>query len=161
MILYLVRHGDYDLEATSDEARVLSPKGHKITAAMARLLTSSGFDSPEIIVTSPLIRARETARIMAKEFAPNATIEINGGLLSGRDIESAMSIIASNKKECDVLMLVGHDPLLSVLASVLLNGNDVPVIEMRKSTVAIFELTRFEIPRMRGVLRAYLPPSIV
>jgi phosphohistidine phosphatase len=160
MILYLVRHGDADTPAPSDDARVLSKKGIRVTTAMARLLKGADFDAPEIIVTSPLPRAEQTARIMLEEFAPKATFEINDGLRTGSDLETALSIIASKKDVCDVLMLAGHDPLFSMLASALISGTEYG-IEMKKSAVAVFELTRFEAPRMRGILRAFLPPRLV
>ena len=160
MILYLVRHGDADTPAPSDDARVLSKKGIRVTTAMARLLKGADFDAPEIIVTSPLPRAEQTARIMLEEFAPKATFEINDGLRTGSDLETALSIIASKKDVCDVLMLAGHDPLFSMLASALISGTEYG-IEMKKSAVAVFELTRFEAPRMRGILRAFLPPKLV
>jgi phosphohistidine phosphatase len=160
MILYLIRHGDADTPAASDEARVLSKKGIRVTTAMAALLKNADFDPPEIIVTSPLARAEQTARIMLEEFAPKATFEINDGLRTGSSLEAAMSIIAAKKDVCDVLMLAGHDPLFSMLASVLVSGTEY-AIEMKKSAVAVFELTRFEVPRMRGILRAFLPPKLV
>ncbi len=160
MLLYIVRHGDADTPAASDDDRVLSKKGIRVTSAMARLLKEKDFDPPEIIVTSPLPRAEQTARIMLEEFAPKAKFEINNGLRSGSDLETAMSIIASKKDVCEVLMMAGHDPLFSRLASILISGTEY-AIEMKKSAVAIFELTRFEVPGMRGILRAYLPPKIV
>jgi phosphohistidine phosphatase len=160
MLLYLIRHGDADTPAQSDDDRVLSKKGIRITTAMAKLLKNGEFDPPEIIVTSPLPRAEQTARIMLEEFAPKAIFEINDGLRSGSSLETAMSIIASKKDACDVLMLAGHDPLFSMFASVLVSGTEY-AIEMKKSAVAVFELTRFEAPRMRGMLRAFLPPRIV
>jgi phosphohistidine phosphatase len=160
MILYLVRHGDADTPAPSDDDRELSKKGIRITQAMAKLLKEKDFAPPEIIITSPLPRAEQTARIIFEEFAPKAKFEINDGLRPGRDLESAMSIIAMKQKDCDVLMLAGHDPLFSRLASVLVSGTE-NAIEMKKSAVALFELTRFDVPGMRGILRAYLPPKIV
>ncbi len=160
MILYLVRHGNADTPAERDDDRELSKKGIKVTTAMAELLRKAEFDVPDVIVTSPLPRAEQTARIMAEEFAPKAKFEVNEGLRPGRDLESAMSIIAS-KKGSDTVMIVGHDPLFSRLASALASGSDFPAIEMQKSAVAIYELTRFDVPRMRGILRAYLPPKIL
>jgi phosphohistidine phosphatase len=160
MLLYLIRHGDADTPAMRDDDRVLSKKGIRVTTAMAALLKKAEFDKPEIIITSPLPRANETARIMHEEFAPNAKCEINEGLRPSGSLEGAMAIIAS-KKEYDVVMLAGHDPLFSRLASILVSGEDRPTIEMKKSAVAIYELTRFDPPRMRGVLRAFLPPKIV
>src|ERR1700691_3762215 len=160
MLLYLIRHGDADTPAMRDDDRVLSKKGIRVTTAMAALLKKAEFDQPEIIITSPLPRAEETARIMLEEFAPNAKFEINEGLRPSGSLEGAMAIIAS-KKEYEVVMLAGHDPLFSRLASVLVSGEDRSTIEMKKSAVALFELTRFDAPRMRGVLRAFLPPKII
>ncbi|MFI5202668.1 MAG: phosphohistidine phosphatase SixA [Candidatus Kapaibacterium sp.] len=160
MLLYLIRHGDADTPAESDDDRVLSKKGIRVTIAMAQLLKRAEFEPPEIIITSPLPRAEQTARIMAEEFAPKAKFEINPGLRPGSSLEAGMSIIASKKDSCKVLMLAGHDPLFSKLASVLVSGSE-QAIEMKKSAVALFELTRFEVPGMRGILRAYLPPKIV
>lgn len=159
MLLYLVRHGDADTPAASDDARELSKKGIRVTIEMAKLLKKAEFDPPELIITSPLPRAEQTARIMAEEFAPKAKFEINAGLRPGMGLESAMSIIAS-KKESNVIMLAGHDPLFSKLASAIVSGTEI-AIEMKKSAVAIYELTRFDVPGMRGILRAYLPPKIV
>jgi phosphohistidine phosphatase len=160
MILYVVRHGDAETPAERDDDRVLSTKGIKITTLMAQLLKRAEFDAPEVIVTSPLPRAEQTARIMTEEFAPKAKFEVNEGLRSGKTLEAAMSVIAS-KKGTDVVMIVGHDPLLSRLVSAIVSGLDQPAIEMEKSAVVVIELTRFEVPRMRGVLRAYLPPIIL
>ncbi len=160
MLLYIVRHGDADTPAENDDDRELSQKGIRVTAAMAKLLKSAEFDVPEIIVTSPLPRAEQTARIMAEEFASKAKFEINPGLRPGSGLESAMSIIASKKDSCNVLMVAGHDPLFSKLASAIVSGTE-QGIEMKKSAVALFELTRYDVPGMRGILRAYLPPKIV
>src|SRR5665213_1824210 len=113
MLLYLVRHGDADTPAESDDDRVLSKKGIRVTIAMAQLLKRAEFDAPEIIITSPLPRAEQTARIMADEFAPKAKFEINAGLRSVSGLEDAMSIIALKKDSCNALMLAGHDPLFS------------------------------------------------
>jgi phosphohistidine phosphatase len=160
MLLYIVRHGDADTLAPTDDERELSKKGRKVTAAMARLLKAAGFDKPELIVTSPLPRAEQTARIMAEEFAPGARFETNDGLQSGKGAEIVMSIVASKKNECEVLMVVGHDPTFSRVASALVSGSEIPVIEMKKSSVAIFEVTRFSVPGMRAALLAYLPPKL-
>jgi phosphohistidine phosphatase len=159
MLLYIVRHGNADTDAESDDERILSEKGTRVTNELAALLSRSQFEPPELIVTSALPRAEQTAKIMQEVFAPNASFEISKGLISGTSLEAAMSVIASKKGETDRMMIVGHDPVLSRLVSALVSGSDSPVIEMKKSAVAIFELTRLEVPRMRGVLRALLGPE--
>jgi phosphohistidine phosphatase len=160
MLLYIVRHGDAD-NAMPDATRTLTEKGRDVTHAMGKLLRHAGFDIPDIIIASPLPRAQETANIIREEFAPNVAIETNEALLSGSMIEQPLSLIALKNESCRSLMLVGHDPLFSHLASTLVTGVDQPSIEMGNSAVVVIELTRFEVPRMRGILRAYLPPQLV
>jgi phosphohistidine phosphatase len=128
---------------------------------MAKLLKDAGFDPPEFILSSPLSRANQTARIMQEEFAPKASFETNEGLRPGTSLERLMSIIASKKDECEALMIVSHDPMISALASAILTGKDEIVIEMKKSSVVMLEISRFDVSRMRGALRAYLPPEII
>jgi phosphohistidine phosphatase len=161
MLLYIVRHGNADSDARSDDERVLTAKGIRVTTAMASLLAQSKFEPPELILTSPLPRAEQTAKIMQEVFAQQAQFEIAKGLVSGTSLEAAMSVIASKKGEVETLMIVGHDPVLSRLTSAIVSGSDAPAIEMKKSAVAIFELTRFEVPRMRGILRAFVGPEFV
>jgi phosphohistidine phosphatase len=161
MLLYIVRHGDADTEAFSDDERVLSEKGIRVTKAMALLLANSKFEPPELILASPLPRAKQTARIMAEGFALKAQFEITEGLRSGTSLEAVMSVIASKHEDTEPLMIVGHDPVLSRLVSALLSGSNAPFMEMKKSAIAIFEITRFDVPRMRGALRAFIPPQIL
>ena len=160
MLLYIVRHGDAD-NSQPDGMRTLTQKGREVTRRMGELLARAGFEAPEMVIASPLPRAQETANILREEFAPKASFETSDALLSGSTIERPLSLIASKKGLCQSLMLVGHDPLFSHLASMLVTGVDQPSIEMDKSAVVVIELTRFEVPRMRGILRAYLPPKIV
>src|SRR4051794_25508072 len=120
MLLYVVRHGNADTEAESDDLRELSKKGRVVTAAMGRLLKDANFETPELIVTSPLPRAEQTAHIMMEEFAPKAKFEINHGLRPSHLLEPTMSIIA-DKKGTSSLMIVGHDPLFSRLVSAIVS----------------------------------------
>ncbi len=160
MLLYLVRHGDAETLAPSDDERTLSEKGRKVTAGMGELLHNAGFPVPDLILASPLPRANETARIIAQTFAPKVGIETSDALRPSRSIEGAMNLVASKQETCETLMIVGHDPLLSCLVSALICGANVPTIEMKKSAVALFEIFQFDAPRMRGVLKAFLPPRL-
>ncbi len=106
MLLYIVRHGDAETEARSDDERVLSQKGIEVTTAMGGMLARSTFEVPELILTSPLPRAQQTAQILRKGFATVARFEVANGLRSGTSLEQAMSVIASKKDEVERLMIV-------------------------------------------------------
>jgi phosphohistidine phosphatase SixA len=128
---------------------------------MADMLASTQFERPALILASPLVRADQTARILHERFAPEAIFETNNALRPANDVTVPMSLIASYRDTHNVLMIVGHDPLFSLLSTALVSGTLVPAIEMGKSSVALFELTRFIVPSMRGILRAFLPSELV
>lgn len=157
MILYLMRHGD----AAQTGEQALTEKGRAVTEKMAMLIARMNFGVPEAIYASQLTRAQQTAQIVQPIFAPSVAIETTESVSSQNGVEIPMTFISSLSTQHRSLMLIGHDPLMSRLASALLTGNEQIALEISKSAVAIIELTRFEVPRMRGVLRAFLPPEVV
>lgn len=163
MDLYLLRHGDagdHLLSPAMDNARQLTTEGNEKTRAVVRALKAMKYASPEAVVSSPLTRAQETARIAIANFAPEAHFEISSVITPGGEMETTMAFIQKMSERYKSLMLVGHDPHLSCFASVLLSGQMRPVIEMKKSSLALFTITEMDVPRMRGELRLLLPSRI-
>ncbi|MEW6722590.1 MAG: phosphohistidine phosphatase SixA [Candidatus Micrarchaeota archaeon] len=119
MEAYLVQHGEAEPEE-KDPERPLSARGRKEVAKVAALLSKSGVRPAEIL-HSPKLRAKQTAEILssalgvpASEFQdirPNDDPSIAKDLISARGAD---------------LMLVGHLPNLSRLASLLITGNPGP-----------------------------------
>jgi phosphohistidine phosphatase SixA len=70
-----------------------------------------------------------------------------------------MLLVAKWAKKYERIMLVGHEPHMSHFGSALL-GSMTPVIEMKKSALAKFEITQLDPLRMRGYLVALFPPKI-
>ena len=158
-----MRHGDAgdsSMNPTTDDSRHLTAEGNEKTKAVVRALKKMKYDPPEAVASSPLVRAQETAQIAIEHFAPKAHFEITNAILPGGDMERTMAFIAKMSETYCSLMLVGHDPHLSSFASVLVSGSTRPGIEMKKSSLALFTLTEMDAPRMRGVLRLFLPPRI-
>lgn len=163
MDLYLLRHGDagdHLLSPGMDNARRLTNEGNEKTKAVVRALKKMKYAPPEAIVSSPLTRAQETAQLAIEHFAPKAHFEISNVITPGGEMETTMAFIQKMSQKYKSLMLVGHDPHLSCFASVLVSGSMRPVIEMKKSSVALFTLTEMDVPRMRGELRLLLPSRI-
>jgi phosphohistidine phosphatase SixA len=71
-----------------------------------------------------------------------------------------MAYIMMMSEKYDSLMLVGHDPHMTSLASLLVSGSTRPAVEMKKSALAVFEITQPDAMRMRGYLKCLLPPKI-
>ena len=67
MQLFLLRHAEAESDAASDEVRALTAKGTKQAEAIGKFCLEHDF-VPEIILSSPLKRAEETARLVAREL---------------------------------------------------------------------------------------------
>ena len=161
MLLYLLRHGiaeDHGSRA-SDAERELTDEGKVKTRAALTAAKKMKLVAPELVIASPLIRAQQTAQIALEVFAKDAAIETSDAIRPMSDITEAMALIADRAKTYGSIMLVGHDPHLSSFGSALL-GSSAIVLEMKKAALAKFEISRFDVPRMRGQLLALLPPKI-
>ncbi len=135
MQLFLIRHGEaVDADATTpDGSRWLTARGRAETAAAAVWLRAS---PPALFVTSPLVRATQTAEVLARELVPHDPVAVLGALASG-DV-SAIVRAVSDHRGPSPLALVGHEPTLSQVAATLLATSRWPGFE--KSAVASFAL---------------------
>jgi phosphohistidine phosphatase len=118
VLLYLVRHGEALPADTGDASRALSPKGVADADKVAFHLGSLGI-SIHAIIHSTKARAKQTADIIAHRLKPPKGISESGDLGPLAD----PSIMASKLETIDAdLMLVGHMPYMSKLASLLVCG---------------------------------------
>ena len=137
MELLLVRHAIAVERGTGsyvdDRARPLTPEGRKrmaeVAAGLARLF------SPAEILTSPVLRARQTAEILAKTWrCPISELE---GLGNG---DHAATLSAAARRAADRVALVGHEPWMGELLSYLLTGDPATVTApFRKGGAALLE----------------------
>jgi phosphohistidine phosphatase len=126
--LYVTRHGPAEDAAPSglDGDRALSDAGRKRVRSVARALV--GFDeAPLHLASSPLVRAVQTAEIIALVAAADdrpCTVEIRRELAPGGEaVALARAFAAEGRRR---VMLVGHEPDLSGLVDSLLGGFDRP-----------------------------------
>jgi phosphohistidine phosphatase len=121
--LYIVRHAIAvergDAAYPWDDDRPLTPEGiHKFRLA-SRGLEKLGV-KPSRILSSPLIRARQTAEILRDAVAPDLEIEYTPSLKPGAEFSEGLgAVVALGAKSVAV---VGHEPHLSEFASYLLCG---------------------------------------
>ncbi len=111
MQLLIFRHGiAEDLPATGrDFDRRLTPRGVERTTASARGLTEL-CDAPELILTSPKVRAVQTAQIAAEAF--DRPVEADEVIAEGTAADIRDMLTGRKERR---LMLVGHEPTLSEL----------------------------------------------
>lgn len=136
LILYLVRHA-HALDAADDAVRKLSDRGHKQMKKLARLLEPSGAFKPAEIWHSPLVRARETAELLKDH------LRLGAPLVEHRELEPEADPAVLARKLRGITKptaVVGHEPHLSALASLLVGGATEPVLfTVKKATVIALE----------------------
>jgi phosphohistidine phosphatase len=136
MMLYLLRHGIAvnigEQGVTSDPDRMLSARGRKRTENAVRGLAAMGC-RPERVLSSPLVRAWETAEIAAGLLCEDLEVERSDRLLPEADSEKTAAWL--EKQPDKDTMLVGHMPGLAVLASRLLTATEDTDITLKKAAV--------------------------
>jgi len=126
MNLYILRHGLAVERGSADYAqdadRPLTPKGERklwrITEAMEAL--GLCFD---LILSSPYLRARQTAEIVADAFKVRKKLEFSDTLTPGGSSRKLIESLNSLKPPPENVLLVGHEPYLSGLVSLLVSGD--------------------------------------
>ncbi|MFN6539919.1 MAG: phosphohistidine phosphatase SixA [Nostoc sp. EkiNYC01] len=135
MELYLFRHGiaeDKDL-GIKDEERSLTKEGRQKTEKVAQQLVKLGLNF-DLILTSPLVRARQTSDILiAAKLSPK--LEESSHLAPGGEISSWVVdwLEPRNYSQNTQLALVGHEPGLSNWAEILLWGEAKASLVLKKA----------------------------
>lgn len=158
MDLFFVRHGqaeDYGPNG-SDEGRRLTDKGHKQAAAVGQLLSQLDW-VPDLVITSPLVRARETAAGLIATSGITGDAVVQEWLGFGMVPREVMSELATLPEEIERVVLVGHEPTFSGMMSWLL-GAETGDIEVKKASIAHFQLAP---PSRHGALLKMLVPAKV
>jgi phosphohistidine phosphatase len=134
MEILLIRHGQAVEEAPGmgDGGRWLTAKGRKITRKVARWLAKSGKRRPVALWTSPLLRAAQTAEIVAYAAGLEGEIPARAQLAPGHDPGDLLKLLAETHVD-GPLALVGHEPSLSLIAAALLG--DLGFTGLKKSGV--------------------------
>ena len=135
MRLFIVRHawaGERDSEKyPDDEIRPLTDQGHKRFGCMVKRLAEAGWQ-PTLLATSPLVRCRQTADIIAARVDGAPKIIELEGLAPGSALQQLVQW--SQGKE-DGLAWVGHAPDVGLLTAGLIGGGS-GAIDFAKGAVA-------------------------
>lgn len=120
MEIYLVRHAEAveRAEGLEEGTRWLTKKGRKSMQKGAPRLRKKRV-RPDLIITSPLTRAVQTAELLMAEVGSRAELRADSRLAPDATVEQLVELIRETRQG-DRLMLVGHEPLLSQTAALLL-----------------------------------------
>jgi phosphohistidine phosphatase len=133
MQLYFLRHGEADWPGWTkpDDERPLTDSGKKEMRQVAKFLNRLKV-KPDLIVTSPLPRALQTAEVAAEEL--KTKLRQDEALEPGFGISELRTVLKRHPSK--VLMLVGHEPDFSSVISALTGG----FVKMSKAGVALIDI---------------------
>jgi phosphohistidine phosphatase len=124
MELYFLRHAiaaDEGPEGTGDAGRPLTKEGSAKMKAAARGLHKLGLQL-DALLSSPLVRAHETAQIVARELG--LELQLTDALVPGCDIERILGLLGEHRA-AERVMFVGHEPDFSTIVGGLTGGSRV------------------------------------
>ena len=153
--MHLLRHahaGDAFEWIGDDDLRPLTKKGRRQSERLGAFLETHGV-RPDVIVTSPLVRARQTADIVAE--ALGMTVKTDQRLGSGFGKRELWALL--DETGAREVMFVGHDPDFSSLLTYLI---DAAGMNMRKGTLATVDL-QTKLGDGEGELRWLVPPDLL
>ncbi|HWK09218.1 MAG TPA: phosphohistidine phosphatase SixA [Vicinamibacterales bacterium] len=157
--LYLVRHGlaeDRGPEWPDDSKRPLTADGISKLRKEARGLRALGI-AFDVIVTSPLVRARQTADVLAEVLAVKASIVSADALAPAGTPAAVIQEIAKHARKGRVA-LVGHEPNLGELAAQLIDARS--PLSFKKGGVCRIDFDVLP-PKGAGSLVWFLPPKVL
>lgn len=144
MDLYILRHGVAEERVARryrrDFDRPLTKKGIRRLVRQANAWNRLQWPL-DVIVSSPLVRAAQTAEVMQRELKQPCSLEFSNHLEPAGSHKLLMEYLAEEHSTANGVMLVGHEPDLSILVSILASGSPFPVIRLKKGALCKLHLS--------------------
>ncbi len=159
MRVYILRHGIAEVIApeNDDRQRELTDEGRKevreVLKAARRTKTNPG-----LIMTSPYVRARQTARLAADVLGYAEDPMETEVLVPGGEVREVWNEVRAHR-DLNEVMLVGHDPLFSSLMGYLLGSQSI-LVDMKKGALARIDFESLP-PHPHGTLKWLLVPKLL
>jgi phosphohistidine phosphatase len=160
MVIYFLRHANAGQkqfsDAAKDEKRPIDKIGEEQSHDVGRALAAIGV-TVNVILSSPLTRAMQTAAIVSQELGHEEKLVIDDALRPEATFEKFKALLNRHKEKA-AIMVVGHDPSMTEFVNrVLSGGGPLAAIEMKKGGVAKVEKD----VRKQAVLKWVMPPKVV
>jgi phosphohistidine phosphatase len=157
MLVYFLRHasaGSPKSDPAKDEKRPLDDDGITQCGYVGRALAA--LETPvDLILSSPLKRATQTASLVANELGYEGRIEVTLALHPNATYAAFRDLLTKQSSQ-EAIMVVGHNPNLSEFLGRLIGGGSRAGIDLKKGAVA-----RIEVDHHRGVIHWLLTPKLV
>lgn len=157
MLVYFVRHasaGQHKADPAKDEKRPLDNDGIEQCTTVGRALMPLE-THVDLILSSPLKRAAQTASLIANELAYEEKIVLTPALRPDANYAKFTALLDEHAKH-EAIMVVGHNPNLSEFLGRLIGGGSRTGMDLKKAAVA-----RVEVDRRRGVLNWLITPKLI
>lgn len=160
MVIYFLRHANAGSKHFSnpakDEKRPIDKMGEEQSHDVGRALAAIGV-SVNVIISSPLARAMQTAAIVSQEIGHEEKLVLDDALRPEATFDKFKGLV-NRYQDKAAIMVVGHDPSMTDFVNrVLSGGRPLSAIEMKKGGVAKVETD----VRRNAVLKWCMPPKIV
>lgn len=160
--LYLMRHGIAVMRGTAgyinDARRPLTPEGKKKMREIAQGLKRLGL-VPHWVVTSPLVRAVETAEVLIDSLETQAPMDFCEALRPGGSAETLLAFLAKQPQR-KIVLAVGHEPDLSLMAARLIGAAHHAKLAFKKGGCCLITFDEFP-PKSPGQLVWWLTPRLL
>jgi phosphohistidine phosphatase len=157
MNIYLIRHGDAEgiSKGLKDAERKLTPDG-EVKLRNATLFWKYIIPEFDYIISSPYLRALQTAKIIAQAYNHKKEIFIDKRLGCGSETDSLIELLSTFQS--GEIAIVGHQPDLSNHVSRLISGSGA-FVEFKKGAIAKLSFNN-KVREGKGVLEFLIPPGI-
>lgn len=161
MDLYIIRHAVAQplgqKNEFTDEKRALTSEGRDRMRDAAKGLRKMGVEL-DLLLTSPLVRAVETAEIVAGALGlGKKEVTQTANLAPGASAEDLFAEI-KRRNGAESIALVGHQPDLGMLISQIIQGGDSLGLQLKKGSVVMISVLE-TVPTLRGDLMWMLTPK--
>ncbi len=158
MIIYFLRHasaGEHLANPKKDEKRALDKEGIEQCGYVGRALAALEAQV-DVIVSSPLKRATQTASLVGNEMGYEGKLQIETGLRPEATFSDFRKLVEKYARQ-EAIMVVGHNPNLSqFLGAIISDSGCEASVELKKGAVA-----KVEMRRSTGTLQWCLTPKLV
>jgi len=158
MEIYFLRHanaGEAKLNPEKDEQRTLDQRGIEQSHIVGRSLAALKLKL-DAILSSPLVRARQTASIVAGEIGQEDKVVTEEALRPEANYEQFLQLLARYRGKGTIL-IVGHNPSQTEFLNRLVTGDSAEAIEFKKGAIARVDKDGGK----PAVLKWCMPPKVV
>lgn len=156
MLLYLLRHAEAEPHCADDFSRRLTQPGFKQARKVGCFMKEQCL-RPDLILTSPVMRARETAEVVSKLLGKVDITEVPWAAC-GMDPQRVLQELAAYRSFKGIL-LVGHEPDFSILTAALIQLARSTSIQIGKASLTCINLPQLQFGS--GILQFLLPVNFL